>query len=212
MRTKLAVKNRHAFLKNSIISIYGNNYKKENAIIKNNGLWIEERIQKMKNGALNDFVNNILEENIEVEKFEQYIEIFSKFLGYTNTDYKYNVTYLSQNIDDFIQVFQMLKKKDKKYKEIFRMLINIGLNFELIADQVFYINSNLEYYYVGINKTLIKSKTIEIRISFKANNEEYVFCKEYEDFENGKLPEIIREEVEKFIEIKEIRRLSDETS
>lgn len=161
----------------------------------------------MKNNAINTFVNKILEENIEVEKFEQYIEIFSKFLGYTNTDYKYNGTYLSQNINDFIQVFQMLKKKDKKYKEILLNLISIDLIFELTIDQVFYasIPSKFECYYIGINKTLIISKSIEIRINFKANNEEYIFCKEYEDFENGKLPEIIREEVEKFIEMKEIK-------
>lgn len=144
----------------------------------------------MKDDVLNSFIDKLLKENIEKEKFEQYIDMFSRFLGYTNPDYKYNGTYLSQYVNDFMQVYQMLKKKNEKYHEIFMALIKIGKNFEIVIDQVFYgvfLKPEVKCEYSGINKIKIVSKTIEIRIKFESDENEYIFCKEYGDFEESEL-------------------------
>lgn len=157
----------------------------------------------MKDEVLNGFVEKILEEEIDNEKFENYVNIFSRFLGYTNPDYKYNGTYLSRYITDFVQLHQMLKKKNEKYYEIFMTLIGLRQKMELLADQSFFATflskSEIERRYVGINKVKIKSQKIEIRIEIESENKEYVFCREYDDFEESGLAEKICNDVKKYI-------------
>ena len=169
----------------------------------------------MNDDVLNSFVDNLLTENIEDEKFKQYIDIFSRFLGFINPEYHYNGTYLSQYVDDFIQVYQVLRRKNKKYIAIYTKLISIGLYFDLIIDRVFCASFNstseVEYHYIGIDKNKIASKSIEIRISFESDNKEYIFCKEYDDFEEGTLLETVYKDVKKFKSIKKLRRINNET-
>ena len=77
----------------------------------------------MKDDVLNMFVEKIVSEDIDNEAFEQHIDMFSRFLSYTNSDYKYNGTYLGQYIDDFITTIHKLKMKNEKYNEIFMALV-----------------------------------------------------------------------------------------
>lgn len=140
--------------------------------------------------VLNNFIDKLLNENIEEDKFEQYIDMFSKFLAYVNSDYKYNGTYLNQYIDDFKIVYKMLKKKKKIHGEIFCGLIRITQNFELTTDRTFFTKFLLEdsvpkgrSEYIGIDKNKIISNYIEVKITIMSKNDEYVFCKQYNIFE-----------------------------
>lgn len=173
----------------------------------------------MKDNGLDKFINDLLLEDIENSKFEHYIDMFSKFLGYVNADYKYNGTYLRQYIDDYIKVCMMLKKKKEKYNEIWMEMINIRQKFELFIDRTFHIKFFLEDNgkllegkgeYVGIDKNIITSNFIEVKIIIYLNKEEYTFCKTYDNIEE-RLSERVYADVEKFLTMKK-RRVRNETS
>ena len=167
----------------------------------------------MKDDVLNMFVEKIVSEDIDNEAFEQHIDMFSRFLSYTNSDYKYNGTYLGQYIDDFITTIHKLKMKNEKYNEIFMALVGLGYGFEVLIDQVFFasfsLRTEIEREYIGLIKEKIMSKKIEMRITLISDEKEYVFCKEYSDFEDEKLIENIRKDIKKYIRVKKIRRSND---
>lgn len=169
----------------------------------------------MKDKILNSFIEKILKEDINNEEFERHIDMFSRFLGYTNPDYKYNGTYLDQYISDFVQVHQMLKNKNEKYHDIFKVLIGLGLKIELLVDQSFFASflskQEIKWEYVGINKSKIISPRIEIKVKIESENKEYIFYKEYVDFQENKLSEKICNDVKKFIKMKK-RRTDNEAS
>lgn len=169
----------------------------------------------MKDDVLNGFVEGMLQEEIDNVEFERYIDMFSRFLGYTNPDYKYNGTYLEQYISDFMQVYQMLRNKNEKYHEIFMALIGLGHSFEFLADQSFFasflLKPEIKREYISINKAKIISTKLEIKVKIESENKEYIFCKEY-DFEKSKLSEMIRNDVKKYIKMKKIRRTDNEAS
>ena len=170
----------------------------------------------MKDNVLNKFVDELRQEEIDTVKFEQYINMFSRFLGYTNPDYKYNSTYLGQFIPDFIQLYEMLKKKNSIYIKMIMSLDIFGQSFEFVVDESFFVscllNSEPESGYISINKDKIVSPKLEIKLKFESENEEYVFCKEYDDYTNDKLPEIISDDVKKYMEIKKIREIENGAS
>lgn len=169
----------------------------------------------MKDEVLNSFIKKLLSEEIDTERFKQYVEMFSKFLGYTNSDYKYNGTYLSQYIDDFMELRQMIKKKNEKYKEILLELMATKEEFELLIDKIFLVaissQPEVKWEYIGIHKRKIVSKTIEIRIKIELEDE-YIFCKEYDDFEKENLPKLICSDVINFVEKKREQEADNETS
>lgn len=170
----------------------------------------------MKDEVLNIFIEGMLQEELDNEKFERYIDMFSRFLSYTNPKYKYNGTYLEQYVSDFIYVYQMLRNKNEKYHKVFKALISLGQNFELLIDQsyfaLFSLNSEKKCEYIGINTTKIASSNIEIRVKLESENKEYIFCKEYEDIENSNLPEKIFSDIKKYVMMKKVRRAGNETS
>ena len=49
-----------------------------------------------KDEVLNEFIENILNDNINIEEFVRYIKHYSKFIAYINSEYKYNGTFLNQ--------------------------------------------------------------------------------------------------------------------
>ena len=49
----------------------------------------------MKDEVLNKYIESLLQERIDVNEVELYIDMFSRFMGYTNPDYKYNGTWSS---------------------------------------------------------------------------------------------------------------------
>ena len=91
----------------------------------------------MQDEVLNSFIENLIalinsiDKKIDEEEFRNQIDLFSKFIGYTNSDYKYNGTYLKQFVDDFLQFAQKLKRRKDKYRAIWNTLKSTGKNFEL---------------------------------------------------------------------------------
>lgn len=168
----------------------------------------------MKDQVLNDFISKLLSEDIVDKKFEQHIDMFSRFLAYTNSDYKYNGTYLSQYVEDFMQVYRMLQKKNEIYHQIFSAIKGIGCSFKLEIDQMFIVDfkmeSDAEIQYIGMNKDKIVSKDIEIKIEFKMVENAFVFCKGYKEFEDDDLVHTIFSDINNYIETKEDRRAFNE--
>ena len=174
----------------------------------------------MQDEVLNSFIENLIalinsidkkiDKKIDEEEFRNQIDLFSKFIGYTNSDYKYNGTYLKQFVDDFLQFAQKLRKREKKYLAIFNELKSTGKNFELTIDRMFYARYPLqvdeeEYYYIAVNEDFLQQKEIEIRIKYKSVRNEYIFCKAYLEWGDKEENAIknIREEFEKFVDTKE---------
>ena len=168
---------------------------------------------KMQDDVLNSFMQNLIkmaEKNIDEEELANQIDLFSKFIGYTNSDYKYNGTYLKQFVDDFLQFAQELRKREKKYLAIFNELKSTGKNFELTIDRMFHARYPLqgderETYYIAVNEDFLQQKEIEIRIKYKSVRSEYIFCKRYSEWGDKEENAIknIREEFQKFVDTKE---------
>lgn len=167
----------------------------------------------MRDEVLNAYINKLLSEDIEEDKFREYIDIFSRFLGYANPDYKYNGTYISQYIDDFQKVRQMLRRKNKKYDEVFMGLMGMLQNFELVIDGIYYakcfLMPQIEREYSRIEKNRIVSNSVEVKITIELGENEYTFCKEYDDFEY-RLFERVKKDMKNFIKKKKIRRASND--
>lgn len=160
---------------------------------------------------IEDFMK--LGENISI--FKKQIEIFSKFLEYTNPNYKYNGTYLGQYIADFECVYESLKLKKDKYMDIFITVYQICLrkedekseekfDFEVYIDGTFkgaYINGRIENGYIVLNKDKITNDSVEVKIVciVDKNNikKEYTFCKEYNLEEN--LDNELNSDVERYM-------------
>ena len=173
---------------------------------------------KMQDEVLNSFIENLIalinsiDKKIDEEEFRNQIDLFSKFIGYTNSDYKYNGTYLKQFVDDFLQFIRKLKMRKDKYRAIWNALKSTGKNFELTIDRMFYARYPLqvdeeEYYYIAVNEDFLQQKEIEIRIKYKSVRNEYIFCKAYLEWGDKEENAIknIREEFEKFVDTKENR-------
>lgn len=156
----------------------------------------------MKDEVLHCFVEKLLKENIVTSEFEQHIDMFSRFLSYTNSDYKYNGTYLSQYVEDYINTSQWLKRKNEKYVEILMEIMTLGCDFVLLLDQIYYAHSlskekdgvksiENEIHYIKINKEKIISPQIEVKITIIQNETEYTISKVYADFEDKELAKSI---------------------
>ena len=169
----------------------------------------------MEDDVINSYMQSLLTANIEEEKFEQYIDMFSRFLGYTNSNYKYNGTYLSQYIDDFKGTYYALINKKKIYDEVFIKLVGIGRPFELILDGVYMCSfltmDQIEIKFTNFNKNKIIGRFIEVKVAIEYMEEKYLFCKEYLIADNQITNKIVKD-VKSFIKMKKIRGISNGTT
>lgn len=90
----------------------------------------------MNDDILNSFIEKLVTENIDEDIFREHINVFSRFLGYSNSDYKYNATYLSQYIDDFLKTSCICQPKIRS-----RDLI-LDWHKHLLCNEIFF---NLPY-------------------------------------------------------------------
>lgn len=150
----------------------------------------------MTDEVLNIYIQTLLTETIEEEKFERYIDMFSKFMGYTNKDYKYNGTYLGQYVAEFQQAYRALKKKNQIYDAVCLKLITLGKSFKMIVDGSYYVYfssmDHIQREYIYFDKDKILSAKIEICV-IDASQEEYTFCKEYEYLDEKLLEEVYKD-------------------
>lgn len=152
---------------------------------------------------MNDkYIENVLNIDTEDNKFDQYIDIFSKFLAYINPDYKYNGTFLSQYVGDFKDMCKSLQFKNEKYNDIFKELKTIKQSFELRLDGSYFAKyrtmDNIEEGYIEIDKNKVTSDVIEVRILFENDVKKYVYYKIY-PVKDKDLPLKVCEEVESFM-------------
>lgn len=137
--------------------------------------------------GIDSYIRKLLETEINENEITLYVELFSKYLGYTNSDYKYNVTYLNQYTNEFIKSCADLKYKNAIYNSIYAMLIcKIGRPFELLIDNSYYAcYGGLEYWrenrtnYIGYDTNKIKNDKFEIKFEIEHENKSYVFYKKY---------------------------------
>lgn len=168
----------------------------------------------MKDEVLNKYIESLLQEKIDVNEVELYIDMFSRFMGYTNPDYKYNGTYLIQYIEDFIEFYRKINEKNKKYIEISMALVNLKYDFELLIDQSFAViksSQGLRYEYIGLNRKKIITPGVDIRLVIKCDENEFIFSKQYKDMKDTKYAEIIWEDVKQYTDVKEKKETNNET-
>lgn len=168
----------------------------------------------MKKDIFEEFIDHFLKGDLDEDGFKQHIILFSKYLSYTNPDYKYNSTYLTQYINDFIDVREWLKKKMDCYTKILMELDLLRYQYTLFLDQFHY-----SYYlikekdgkteeerntkYERIVKDKIARKTIEVKVTIILDNKDYMICKIYDNFEEKELEKTICKNIKEYIEMKE---------
>lgn len=115
--------------------------------------------------------------------FEDTVKSFSRFLSFTNPDYKYNSTYLDQHIENFIKFKDSIDKKEIICNEIANKLSKQYNIKKCIFDNLWYFDfsdKDIQKEYLSIDyKTIIKSK-INIKIYFQGKEKDNLFCKCYE--------------------------------
>ncbi|PWL52534.1 MAG: hypothetical protein DBY38_10385 [Clostridium cadaveris] len=167
------------------------------------------------NNILDLYIHKLLNSNIEEDKMELYIDLFSKFLSYSNPDYKYNGTYLNQYISNFKKVYYALKNKNIIYNKIFMELTGLGKEFELVIDDVYkgvYSLINVrDSEYIGYNQNKIIDDSVEIKLKIKNGEEEYLFCRSYWNLENHILDKVLKD-VEIYLKAKGLWRINNETA
>lgn len=169
----------------------------------------------MNDPVMHDFIEQLVKENIDKEDFVRYIDIFSKFLSYTNPSYKYNGTYLNQYVNDFIDTLQCLKNKVEVYKKILLEIGCTGLDYILLIDQIYYAHSftkvdeegmtskEIDIHYVKINKEELLNKKIKIKTIIVREGKEYLIYKEYADYQDEKLTINILQDIKEYIVLQE---------
>lgn len=171
--------------------------------------------KKMGDSVIDSYVHSLLNAGIEEEKFELYIDIFSRFLAYINSNYKYNGTYLSQYINDFKRTYYALINKKKMYDEIISKIVGIGRPFELILDDVymctFLTMDHIEIKFINFNKNKIINKSIEVKVTIEYMENKFLFWKEYLS-EDNQISNKIMKDIKTFIKMKKIRRISNGTT
>lgn len=168
----------------------------------------------MKKDIFKEFIDDFLEGDLNKGDFKQHIILFSKFLSYINSDYKYNSTYLAQYVNDFIEVREWLKKKLICYNTILMELDLLRYQYMLSIDQFYYSYylikdengesvEKRETIYQKIVKNKIARKEIEVKVTIALDNREYMICKIYDNFEEKELEKTICKNIREYIEMKE---------
>lgn len=139
--------------------------------------------------VLDSFIRSLINTEINEQDFSMYVEMFSKYLGYTNSNYKYNITYLNQYINEFIKSSGNLKYKDSIYNVILWSLIKkISGTFDLLIDNSYYVHfdgiENLDKNkpnYIRYDADKINCNKFEIKFEMEHQKEDFIFCKKYDD-------------------------------
>lgn len=168
----------------------------------------------MKKDIFEEFIACFLKGDLDEEIFKQHIILFSKFLNYTNPDYKYNSTYLTQYINDFIDVREWLTKKLICYNTILMELDLLRYQYRVSIDQFYYSYylikdekgepvEKRETIFEKIVKDKIARKAIEVKVTIILDAKEYMICKIYDNFEEKELEKTICKNIKEYIEMKE---------
>ena len=136
------------------------------------------------------YIENLISTDIAYSDFKTHTELFSKFIAFTNPDYKYNGTYLQEYVNDFCDVIEKLKKKNNIYSAISSKIKFINrIDYELYMDNSYQYTITKEYDlsrrrleegYYAFDSEKIKSDNIEITLYLKiSNGKKYLFSRKY---------------------------------
>ena len=82
-----------------------------------NTIRLEERVYR---DSESTYIENL--KRAELSGFKEKLSLFSHFLCNTNTDYKYNETYLIDFVDRFLNFQKYIKIKDAIFLEIVKVV------------------------------------------------------------------------------------------
>ena len=129
------------------------------------------------------YVTEIAKLDLNYEKFKKQIQLFSQYLSYSNKDYLYNETYLSNFCMDFINYIKYIKKKSPIFAKIVNKIVDYSeiMDIQLSMDQYWIYHSQKGSLKVNKNIDLnevCKDKVL-IRVMILYNNDRHLFIKEY---------------------------------
>ena len=152
-----------------------------------NTIRLEERVYR---DSESTYIENL--KRAELSGFKEKLSLFSHFLCNTNTDYKYNETYLIDFVDRFLNFQKYIKIKDAIFLEIVKVVSpysieNSDEEVEITIDQYWKFRGIKVDYLSPVNEKMICRENVTIRIAKNTERGRDVFIKDYEIIRNGKI-------------------------
>lgn len=119
------------------------------------------------------------------EKFKKQIISYSKYLSFADVDYKYNSTFLSEYLDDYLDFKRYAKLKMKIYIKIKDNIINMNIPdfYTLTLDNAYQVVQDKvkknEVIFLNPEFKKIKSDKIHVYFIKNTSSNEELFYKEY---------------------------------
>lgn len=119
------------------------------------------------------------------EKFKKQIISYSKYLSFADVDYKYNSTFLSEYLDDYLDFKRYAKLKMKIYIKIKDNSINMNIpdSYTLTLDNAYQVVQDKvkknEVIFLNPEFKKIKSDKIHVYFIKNTSSNEELFYKEY---------------------------------
>lgn len=137
---------------------------------------------------------------IENDDLKRCISFFSRIMPYINEGYGYNSTYLEQFIGDIIEIKQILKVKNELYKKVYIELFGKSEFVEVEIDHSFWGGSGqVDFGYCLLDKKSILSKKLNIKVKLQMEENDYIFCKTYEEYLEKDIWNLISSDVEDYM-------------
>ncbi len=119
------------------------------------------------------------------EKFKKQIISYSRYLSFADVDYKYNSTFLSEYLDDYLDFKRYAKLKMKIYIKIKDNIINMNIpdSYTLTLDNTYQVVQDKvkknEVIFLNPEFKKIKSDKIHVYFIKNTSSNEELFYKEY---------------------------------
>lgn len=148
------------------------------------------------------FMRDDFPKNIEV--FKNQITMFSEYLSVADVDYKYNITFLNEYIDDFFAFIGFVKIKKQVYQRIKECFITkkIDENYILTLDNTVRISKD-EMIFLDPDIEKVTKDIICVHFIKGLFSDRQLFYKEYKIDEYPNIAESIVADIEDFYNKKE---------
>lgn len=154
----------------------------------------------MKDEILSECVSQLIIDYITNDDLKRCISFFSRIMPYINEGYGYNSTYLEQFIGDIIEMKQILKVKNELYKKVYIELFGKSEFVEVEIDHSFWGGSGqVDFGYCLLDKKSILSKKLNIKVKLQMEENDYIFCKTYEEYLEKDIWNLISSDVEDYM-------------
>ena len=119
------------------------------------------------------------------EKFKKQIISYSRYLSFADVDYKYNSTFLSEYLDDYLDFKRYAKLKMKIYIKIKDNIINMNIpdSYTLTLDNAYQVVQDKvkknEVIFLNPEFKKIRSDRIHVYFIKNTSSNDELFYKEY---------------------------------